>query len=259
MRQLPQRPNLDQLRRQARELQRASKSLTLTAAQLSVARDYGFPSWARLKAEVERRRRPHPALPQRGRESVEVRSWQAMRESSADLLQRRTGRNVDAWNRRIAQRPFRNPAALRQWLTDEGVTGYAQQLLVWERFGYPSFMTAGADDLIGRQYLDRAQLRPILDATLAALPGIGSVAVVQARKTYVSLVSRRRTFAVVQATTRNRVDLGLRLGKQRPGGRLKPGKGVGNGSMTVCLPLSAVADLDADALSWLKRAYDENA
>jgi Domain of unknown function (DUF5655) len=72
-------------------------------------------------------------------------------------------------------------------------------------------------------------------------------------------VSKRRTFAVVQATTRNRVDLGLRLVKQRPGGRLKSGKGVGNGSMTVCLPLSAVTDLDDDALGWLRRAYDEKA
>ena len=154
-----------------------------------------------------------------------------MRDSSANLLQRRTGRNLDDWNRRIARRPFLNQAALRQWLADQGVTGYPQQLLVWERFGYPSFMTAGADDLIDRQYVDRAQL----------------------------LVSKRRTFAATQATTSNRVDLGLRLGNQRPGGRLKPGKGVGNGSMTVCLPLSAVADLDDEALSWLRRAYDENA
>jgi hypothetical protein len=249
MHRLPQRPDLDQLRRQARELQRASKSLTRTAAQLAVAREYGFPSWARLKAEVDRRRKQRP----------EVRSWQGMRDSSARLLERRTGRNVADWNRRIARREFRNPAGLRQWLTDEGVTGYGQQLLVWERFGYPSFMTAGADDLIGRQYADRAHLRPILEATLAALPGIGQVAIVQARKTYVSLVSKRRTFGVVQATTRNRVDLGLRLVKQRPGGRLKSGKGVGNGSMTVCLPLSTVADLDDEALGWLRRAYDENA
>lgn len=182
-----------------------------------------------------------------------------MRDSSAQLLHRRTGKDVEAWNRRIARRRFRDQAALRRWLTDEGVTGYAQMLLVWERFGDPSFMTAGANDLIGRQYADRAQLRPILDATLAALPGIGPVAVVQARKTYVSLVSKRRTFAVVQATTKNRVDLGLRLGTQRPGGRLKSGKGVGNGSMTVCLPLSAVHDLDEEALEWLRRAYQENA
>ena len=260
MRQLPERPNLDQLRRQARELQRRSKPLTLSAAQLAVARDYGFPSWARLKAEVERR--PHPTLPQRGTEELprpEVRTWQGMRDWSAELLEKRTGRNVDAWNQAIGRRRFPNEPALRKWLSAEGVTGYAQMLLVWERFGYPEFLKAGADDLIGRQYADRVHLRPILDATLAALPGIAPVAVIQARKTYVSLVSKRRTFAVVQATTKNRVDLGLRLRDQPPGGRLKSGKGVGNGSMTVCVALSSPTDLDDEALGWFKRAYDENA
>ena len=250
MRQLPKRPDLDQLRRQARELQRRSKPMTLSAAQLAVAREYGFPSWTRLKAEVDRRRsilKP------------EVRTWQGMRDWSAQLLERATGKDVAAWNRVIARRGFANESALRKWLTAQGVTGYAQMLLVWERFGYPDFMTAGADDLIGRQYADRASLRPILEATLAALPGMAQVAVVQSRKTYVSLVSKRRTFAVIQATTKNRVDLGLRLRDQRPGGRLKPGKAVGNGSMTVCLPLSSPTDLDDEALGWLKRAYDENA
>ena len=69
------------------------------------------------------------------------------------------------------------------------------------------------DQLIADQYTDRQQLRPILDAVLAALPALGPVTV-QARKTFVSLVSPRRTFAVVQATTRTRVDLGL--GAARP-------------------------------------------
>src|SRR3989442_8860479 len=250
MRQLPQRPDLDQLRRQARELQRRSKSMPLSAAQLAVARGYGFASWMRLKAEVDRRR---------SMLKPEVRTWQVMRDWSAQLLERATGKNVAAWNRVIARRPFTNESALRKWLTAQGVTGYAQMLLVWERFGYPDFMTAGADDLIGRQYADRPSLRPILEVTLAALPGIAQVAVVQARKTYVSLVSKRRTFAVIQATTKHRVDLGLRLRDQRTGGRLKPAKGVGNGSMTVCLPLSSATDLAGEALGWLKRAYDENA
>jgi len=86
------------------------------------------------------------------------------------------------------------------------VTGYAQSLLVMERFGYPDFLVASADELIDGQYKDRPQLRPILDAILAATAGLGEV-VIQARKTFVSLVTPRRTFARVQATTRNRVDL----------------------------------------------------
>ena len=68
---LPPNPNLDQLRHQAKELLRAAKSgdadatrrllgvserpSTLAVAQLAIAREYGFPSWVRLKEEVETR------------------------------------------------------------------------------------------------------------------------------------------------------------------------------------------------------------
>jgi len=67
---LPARPNLSHLRPQARDVLRAAQSgdisavdriravsdrLTLAAAQLAVAREYGFTSWAELKAEVEAR------------------------------------------------------------------------------------------------------------------------------------------------------------------------------------------------------------
>ena len=68
---LPPNPNLDQLRHQAKELLGAAKSgdpdatrrlqdvserpSTLAVAQLAIAREYGFPSWVRLKEEVETR------------------------------------------------------------------------------------------------------------------------------------------------------------------------------------------------------------
>src|SRR5437899_21655 len=71
---LPQDPNLDQLRNQARELQRAVRAdddaaramvaefhpdppdldrFPLSAAQLVLARKYGFASWAQLHRHVE--------------------------------------------------------------------------------------------------------------------------------------------------------------------------------------------------------------
>jgi ankyrin repeat protein len=65
---LPARPNLGHLRGQAKDLLRAARAgdataegriqavsgrLTLAAAQLAVAREYGFASWARLKTAVE--------------------------------------------------------------------------------------------------------------------------------------------------------------------------------------------------------------
>jgi hypothetical protein len=222
MSRLPDRPDTDQLRRQARELHRAaadgdaralerlrqvSGKVTLSAAQLAIARDYGFPSWPRLKAEAQRRRAgaapadpgvpagdPAPAGPADPAEAVPpVQSWDEMRE---------------------------------------------------------------ADELIDGQYADRPQLRPVLDAVLAALPALGQVTV-QARKTMVSLVGPRRTFAVVQATTKNRVDLGLRLDNHEPGGRLLAARDIGAANLRI--PLTVPGDFDKEALGWLRRAYEENA
>jgi uncharacterized protein len=70
MADLPARPDLGQLRHQAKDLLRAaqrsdpeatarirtvSERIILSSAQLALAREYGFASWARLKLEVERR------------------------------------------------------------------------------------------------------------------------------------------------------------------------------------------------------------
>jgi hypothetical protein len=98
---------------------------------------------------------------------------------------------------------------------------------------------ADADELITGQYADRPQLRPVLGAVLAALPALGPVTV-QARKTFVSLVTPRRTFAVVQPTTKSRVDLGLRLEHERPGGRLLAARDLG--AATLRIPLASPGD-----------------
>ena len=70
MADLPAKPNIGHLRRQARDLLRAaqagdtaaagriravSDALTLASAQLAVAREYGFASWTRLRDEVTAR------------------------------------------------------------------------------------------------------------------------------------------------------------------------------------------------------------
>ena len=50
---LPERPSLEQLRKQAKELRDAEHHDTLASAQLALARRYGFASWPKLKAAVE--------------------------------------------------------------------------------------------------------------------------------------------------------------------------------------------------------------
>jgi hypothetical protein len=186
---------------------------------------------------------------------AETRDWRAFRDANAARLERQTGADVATWNARIAVAGLSGMDALRVWLKAEGVTGYSAQLLRYETFGYPDFMTATADDLIEGQFADRAALRPIYDALVEAALDLGEVAV-QARKTYVSLLTPRRTFARVQPTTKARLDVGLRLDGQSPGGRLLACRI--HETMPVQLSLTRAEDLDAEALDWLERAYRAN-
>jgi hypothetical protein len=185
---------------------------------------------------------------------TETRDWKGMKDLGARLLEERTGEYVAAWNRRIAKEEFDDKKSLRAWLTKQGVNGYAQSLLVMERFGYPDFFLASANDLINGQYVDRPQLRPIFDAIIDAA-GLGEVTI-QARKTYVSLVTPRRTFARIQPTTKSRVDLALRLEGHQPGGRLQPSKI--HETTPLQISLASIDDIDSEVLNWLQEAYDQN-
>src|SRR5579859_4489885 len=93
---LPARPDLDQLRRRAKELRDAARAgdpaalsriaahapaagpaqapVTLAAAQLAIAREHGFASWPRLKAEAQAR---NAELAQRVEEFLvaSIRDW----------------------------------------------------------------------------------------------------------------------------------------------------------------------------------------
>jgi hypothetical protein len=65
-RELPEFPSLDYLRKQAkvrlRQLQQQNAGAKLTEAQFEIAREYGFPSWTKLKLHVESLPQPATAL-----------------------------------------------------------------------------------------------------------------------------------------------------------------------------------------------------
>jgi Domain of unknown function (DUF5655) len=184
-----------------------------------------------------------------------TRDWSHNREMWVRVLEKQTGKNLDYWNVRIKKRRFADAHHLREWLAGQDISGYAEQLLVMEHFGYPDFLSSSADELVDRQYADREHLRPVYESIVAASQDIGEI-VIQARKGYVSLLTPKRTFARVRATTKTRIDLALRLEGCQPRGRLKPSRI--HETMPVQVSLTALKDLDQSVLKWLRKAYEEN-
>ena len=185
----------------------------------------------------------------------QMRDWQSNREMWIRVLAKQTGQGLAYWNQRVREQAIADQDSLRTWLKSNGVTGYAENLLVMEYFGYPDFVVTPADELLANQYADRPQLRPIYDGIIEAVAVMGPFTI-QMRKTYASLLTSRRTFARIKPSSKHRLDIGLRLAGQEPAGRLLPCRL--QATMRVQLSLTGLEELDEEAVGWIRKAYDEN-
>lgn len=186
------------------------------------------------------------------------RSWKAMKTEYFKRLLEQTGEDVASWNQRILNEAPDDEAGLRDWLNERGVHGYIQMLVVLERFGYPDYLQTPDEELIDNQYADRPHLKPIFDRLISIVQTRHPEVEVVGRKTYVPLYTPKRQFAIIKATTRKRVDLGLRLDGHEPSGRLIQAKSLGNETINLRIPLESIEGVDDDVEACLDLAWREN-
>ena len=116
-------------------------------------------------------------------------------------------------------------------------------MLWWEKNG--AAILSGGGELIDRQYAGpKAALRPIYDRVAEVIASFEDVEV-GPRGTYVSF-GRPKQFALVQPSTKTRVDVGLRLPGVPFSDRLADARSFGSGNITHRVGLEAVEDVDAE-------------
>lgn len=185
----------------------------------------------------------------------EMRSWQSMVAANAARLLRTTGRTPAEWADEARGAGITTREDLSRWLTDRGVTGYNLMSVDWEVFGLPGFFLSSADELYDAQYADRPALRAVADRILLWAEETPE-AVIQMRKTYVSLQTSRRKFAQLTPTTRTAVDLLFRMAvPELPG--LEPIRAT-NDPFAWRLRLRREEDVDDAVLRALRTALEDS-
>jgi predicted transport protein len=173
--------------------------------------------------------------------------------SPADMIkeiERITGRSAEEW---ISLLPAGTHAEQRAWLKEQGLHGnHAGAVLWWKQNG--AGIEAGGEPLIDRQYAGKESLRPIYDRLVETITALGEDVEPGPRGTYVSF-GRPKQFALVQPSTKTRVDLGLRLPGAAAGSRLLEAGSFGSGNITHKVGLSSPDDVDAEIEGWLREAY----
>lgn len=179
-------------------------------------------------------------------------------EAAVANLKARTGRSLDEWVAVVLASGI-DPLdlkAVRRWLKDEHgamvntrwhVADAAAKAAGWQRPSVEAF--------IDQQFSgSKAGMRPLFDLLRAAIEDLGDDVAVQGRGGYTPFVRSRQFIAV--ATTRTRLDVGLRYTDPPASDLLvaSTGPGMGNFKLTLELP----EQLTAKAEELLKVAYEQN-
>ena len=115
---------------------------------------------------------------------------------------------------------------------------------------------ASGEDLVAAQYAgEKAALKPMYDQLIKAISAFGKDVEVSPKKTYVSL-RRSKQFALIQPTTKTRLDVGLNLKGVAPSGRLEA-SGSFNAMCTHRVRLESSDQIDKALTTWLKEAYEK--
>jgi hypothetical protein len=178
----------------------------------------------------------------------------AIAKMEANIAEK-TGRPFAAWVELVRKSGLQKHGEIVKFLkADHGFThGYAN--LVAHQALQSSAAHQDDDDLVAAQYAgDKAGLKPVYDKVMKAVQGFGADLEVAPKKGYVSL-RRKKQFALVQPSTKTRLDLGINLKGKPPAGRLEA-SGSFNAMVSHRVRLESAKDVDAEVVGWLKEAFD---
>lgn len=168
-------------------------------------------------------------------------------------LRENTGRTMPEWFAVLEATGLEKHTELMNFLKKEhGIShGFANGIALQFRSRDAS---QEGDDLVEAQYAGaKAALRPVYEKLVAAASTLGSDVEVVPKRTGVSL-RRAKQFAVVEAASAKRIQLGIQLREHAATDRLLE---VG-GMCSHRVNLASVDEVDEELLGWLREAYDRN-
>lgn len=167
-------------------------------------------------------------------------------------LSEKTGKSLPQWLKLLSGTSLAKHGEIVKWLKSEHTVSHGFANLIANRHlaaGGPS-----ADPVDAQFAGAKAGLRPIYDSICALVKKFGSDVDVSPRKTYVTL-RRSKQFAIVKASTKDRIDVGINLKGIKPSGRLEA-SGSFNAMVSHRVRITSKKDVNSELKRWLKAAYD---
>ncbi len=185
-----------------------------------------------------------------------TKSPDEMADTMIANLKKNTGKSLEQWMA-IAKKSgaARHGEIVKMLKADHGMTHGFANLVAHKTLKSDAGSIGETTDLVAAQYAgDKAALKPIYDALIKAAKSCGAIEIAP-KKAYVSL-RRSKQFAIIQPSTKTRVDLGLNMKTEPAQGRLEK-SGSFNAMVSHRVRLEKAADVDKDVKAWIKKAWSQ--
>jgi hypothetical protein len=176
-------------------------------------------------------------------------------EKMGESLRARTGKGLNEWVAAARATGIAGHMALVNYLKSEHGLGHGYANMIVHAANGSSSLSQDDDALVAAAFDGpRAHWRSLYDRLVAMAQGFGDDVELAPKKGYVSL-RRKKQFALLQPSTKDRFDIGLALKGEEPRGKLETA-GSWNAMVSHRVRIAADEEADDDVAGWLRAAYD---
>jgi hypothetical protein len=170
------------------------------------------------------------------------------------------GRTIDEWKALMRATGLSTHKELVAWLKDEHGFGHGHAGAITAHLLAERAAPQTGDDRVAKLFPERkARWRPVYDRLADEISGFGEAGEVGEVKVLPKNTllgfGTRAQFVMLQPSTPERFDVGLKLPGVEPAGRLEAA-GKWNTMMTHRVQVTSPDQVDAELLGWLRQAYD---
>lgn len=183
-----------------------------------------------------------------------------MRQTMIGNMLEKTGKSLDQWSAVLKASGLVKHGELMKVLKGEhGVThGFANTIsLLYLKPEILNRKSVSGDEADEKLLAGKETIAEIYKGAKAQFEAIKGDVEFAYKDTYISLRTPKKQFALLQPSTRTRVDVGLNLKGVPPEGSIESA-GSWNGMVTHRVKLTEASQVDKNLAFWLQKAYDAN-
>ena len=173
-----------------------------------------------------------------------------------DTIKAKTGKSPDDFRLLAAEKGLTTYSPIVAWLKADFGLGHGHANAIAQLLVKADAFKASTDDTLAAHFAgDKAKWRAAYDALATEITTFGPDITLSPNRSYINVQRGGKKFAILQPSTAERFDIGIKLKGVAPTERFEAA-GSWNAMVTHRVRLSEAQQFDTEVLTWLKQAYD---